>query len=95
MDRTKSTTGAGRSLLEHARRGLGRLPECGSHPGWPFFWLMIAMIFAVLADADALTAVRLLTAGAFIVLYLFLLLIGAVSRSRNEDRLAAKTAGEN
>lgn len=74
-----------RKTLEHARRGLCRLPHVGGHPGVPFAVAMILIGAAVGAQRGGATGALLgVTAQALWVLPL--LLIGSVDRSRMSDR---------
>lgn len=75
-----------RTTLEHALRGLGRLPHVGGHPGLPFAFAMLLIGAAVGEQrGGATTALLGITAQALWVLPL--LLIGSVDRSRISDRI--------
>lgn len=75
-----------RTTLEHALRGLRRLPHVGEHPGLPFAFAMLLIGAVVGAQrGGATTALFGVTAQALWVLPL--LLVGSVDRSRFSDRI--------
>lgn len=75
-------------MIEHARRGMGYLLICGSHPGAPL-GIGMGSALSAMAIASADTLPQLLAGLAVAAVFPLMMLTGAVSRSRTEDSFAS------
>lgn len=86
--RSPASNDRGRGLWAEIKRGAGRLPSCGAHPGTGILFGLIGIGAATGAGAtQPAWAGGLIGFALSAAVYLPMWLIGCVDRSRCEDRI--------
>lgn len=76
-----------RTTIRRIIRGLGTLPEYGSHPGWPVIWMLLTISVLVGASRGGWRGAIIVTI-AMASWSLPLLLYGAWDRARDAERFS-------